>query len=317
MSVLRVTGGAPLSGEATVLGALAAGENRVRGWLAAGDTLATLGALSALGIDVERDGSTLRFVGSGLRAPQGAIDCANAGTAMRLLAGLLAGQPFESVLDGSTQLRGRPMRRVTGPLREMGADIRDDDGRAPLRIRPAALHGKRHDLAVASAQVKSALLLAGLHADGVTEVIEPGPSRDHTERMLAAMGAPVEVDGHTVRVRRADGSLRPLDLIVPGDLSSAAFLLAAAAAQPGADVLVSGVGLNPTRTGVLDALRAMGADLRVGHTGEAGGEPVGAVRVQGGGLRGAEIAGALVVRAIDELPVLAVAATQAEGETRR
>ena len=327
MSVLRVTGGAPLSGEATVpgdksishraliLGALARGGNHVRGWLAAGDTLATLGALRALGVDVERDGSTLRFAGGGLRAPVAPIDCANAGTAMRLLAGLLAGQPFESVLDGTAQLRARPMRRVTGPLRVMGADIADQDGRAPLRIRPAVLHGMRHELAVASAQVKSALLLAGLHADGVTEVVEPAPSRDHTERMLAAMGALVEVDGCTVRTRRPEGPLHPLDLTVPGDLSSAAFLLAAAAAQPGADVLVSGVGLNPTRTGVLDALRAMRADLRAGHTDEVGGEPVGVVRVQGGGLRGAEIGGALVVRAIDELPVLAVAATQAEGET--
>jgi 3-phosphoshikimate 1-carboxyvinyltransferase len=311
----RVPGDKSISHRALILGMLAPGETRVRDWLAAGDTLATLDAVRALGVDVRRDGDALTFVGGSLAPPGAPIDCRNAGTAMRLLAGALAGQPFASTLDGSPQLRRRPMKRITTPLEAMGADITSDDGRAPLHIHPAQLAGITYEPPIASAQVKSAVLLAGLFAEGETVVIDPGPSRDHTERMLAAMGADLAVDGPRVALRPPDDPLQPLDLTVPGDLSSAAFLIAAAAALPGSDVRIEGVGLNPTRTGVLDALRAMGADLAVEDKTSQSGEPVGTVRVRGGGLRGSRIAGAITVRAIDELPVLAALATQAEGET--
>lgn len=325
--LLHVRPGGPLHGETWVpgdksishrvliLGALAAGETRVRGWLAAGDTLATLGAVRALGVEVEQRDDALTFRGGELQAPEDAIYCANAGTAMRLLAGLLAGQPFASVLDGSPQLRARPMRRITAPLAEMGARIESEGDRAPLHITPAALYGIDYAPPVASAQVKSAVLLAGLQAEGATTVSEPGPSRDHTERMLGAMGAPVRVEGRTVCVEGGALPLAPLDVVVPGDFSSAAFVIAAAAMLPGSDVRVVGVGLNPTRTGLLDALRRMGAQIDVEAVDEQGGEPIGALRVRGEGLTGADVFGEEVVRAIDELPILAVAATQAEGET--
>ncbi|HEC22676.1 MAG TPA: 3-phosphoshikimate 1-carboxyvinyltransferase, partial [Chloroflexi bacterium] len=248
-----VPGDKSISHRALILGALADGENVIENWLVAGDTLATLGALEALGVEIERRDGRLRFRGGALSPPPAPVDCANAGTAMRLLAGLLAGQPFASVLDGSEQLRRRPMRRVVKPLRRMGADIEDTDGRAPLRIRPAHLTGLEHRPEVASAQVKSAILLAGWHAEGVTTVIEPGPSRDHTERMLRAMGAPLTVEGRRVTLGAERPRLAPLHLRVPGDFSSAAFLIVAAALLPGSDVRITGVGLNPTRTGLLDA----------------------------------------------------------------
>lgn len=234
---------------------------------------------------------------------------------MRLLAGALAGQPFDSTLDGSPQLRQRPMRRVTEPLRQMGAQIEDDDGRAPLVIRGTSLNGSVHQLEVASAQVKSALLLAGLHADGPTTIIEPGPSRDHTERLLAAMGAELAVDGHVIRLVNPGVALDPLDLTIPGDFSSAAFLLVAALIVPRSDVRLSAVGLNPTRTGLLDVLRGMDGNIVIQGLTEESGEPVGGLRARASGLSGTVVEGDDVVRAIDELPVLAVAATQAEGVT--
>ena len=300
-----------------MLGALAAGQSHIRGWLAAGDTLATLGIMRALGLEVERKGDALTFTGGGtLCQPNGTLDCVNAGTCMRLMAGLMAGQPFPSVLDGSEQLRKRPMRRVVEPLRTMGADITDTDGRAPLTIHPARLSGQVHRLKVASAQVKSAILLAGLFAEGQTTVIEPGPGRDHTERMLTAMGAAIHQDGATVTLQPLDGAaLRPLDMTIPGDPSSAAFLVAAAAMIPGSDVQVTGVGLNATRTGLIDALRRMGARIEYEDEVEQGGEPTGTIHVRGGELHATEVGGEEVVRAIDELPILAVAATQAQGET--
>jgi 3-phosphoshikimate 1-carboxyvinyltransferase len=310
-----VPGDKSISHRALILGTLAGGTNHVRGWLAAGDTLATLEAIRALGIRVDRQGDSLTFSGGELRPPSGPIHCANAGTAIRLLAGVLAGQPFGSVLDGSEQLRKRPMKRVTEPLRAMGADISDRDGKAPLSIRPATLTGIEHTLKIASAQVKSAILLAGLFAEGETRVIEPGPSRDHTERMLMAMGGPIEAGGRQSKVTALERPLDPLNLSVPGDISSAAFLLVAAACLPGSDLRLTGVGANPTRTGILDALRLMGADITSEDESEEGGEPVGTLRVRGGDLRGIEIGGELVVRAIDELPIIAVAAAQAEGET--
>ncbi len=305
-----------LSHRALILGALARGRSTARGWLDSGDTRATLEAVQALGVEIERDGaSCLTIHGGNLEAPDRPCDCANAGTAMRLLAGVLAGQSFDSTLDGSDQLRRRPMRRVTDPLRRMGAQIEDDDGRAPLRIRGSRLRGTRHRLDIASAQVKSALLLAGLHADGPTTIIEPGPSRDHTERLLTAMGAELVLDGRVIRLLNSDVELQPLDLTIPGDFSSAAFPLIAALIVPRSDVRLSAVGINPTRTGLLDVLRRMQGDVVVQEVCDESGEPVGGLRVRASGLQGTLIEGDDVVRAIDEFPVLAVAATQAEGTT--
>jgi 3-phosphoshikimate 1-carboxyvinyltransferase len=328
MTLLRVTPATSLRGTTTVpgdksishrallLGSLARGENYVRGWLPAGDTLATLGAIRALGIDVQRDGDRLTFTGDTWKQPSAPIDCENAGTLMRLIAGMLAGQPFPSVLDGSNQLRKRPMRRITEPLRAMGADIDDTDGKAPITIRPAALRGMTHELKIASAQIKSAILLAGLFADAPTTVIEPGPGRDHTERMLASMGATIKVDGAASTVAPLNGTwLTPLDLTIPGDPSSAAFLIVAASIAPSADLTITGVGLNATRTGLIDVLHRMGADIVIKDENEQGGEPVGTIRLRSANLMGTSVGGAEVVRAIDEIPILAVAATQADGET--
>ncbi len=314
----RVPGDKSISHRAIILGALAEGESHVRGWLAAGDTLVTLASVRALGVEItQHSANDLTVCGRGLGglvAPSAPLYCANAGTAMRLLAGVLAGQPFRSTLDGSAQLRRRPMRRVTEPLRAMGARVTDTDGHAPLHFAPATLRGLTYTMPVASAQVKSALLLAGLYATGPVTVAEPGPSRDHTERMLRAMGADVQAEDGRVTLRPPQ-ALRPLELDVPGDMSSAAFVLIAGLLAGAGRVCVQGVGINPTRTGLVDILQAMGAQVTLENVRESGGEPVADVCAERGALRGAEVGGALIVRAIDEFPALMVAATQAEGET--
>jgi 3-phosphoshikimate 1-carboxyvinyltransferase len=310
-----VPGDKSISHRAVLLGALADGVSHVRGWLAAGDTEASLRAVQALGVPVEREGPhTLVIHGGTLQPAAGPLDLVNAGTGIRLLAGIMAGQPFPSVLDGSQQLRRRPMKRVIEPLRQMGARIEAEDMHAPLRIEPAVLRGIEYTLPVASAQVKSAVLLAGLFAEGVTTVIQPGPARDHTERMLRAMGADVVIDGESVTLQPG-AALRPLAVAVPGDFSSAAFLIAAALIVPGSEVTVTHVNLNPTRTGLLDVLRAMGADITVSAAGEEAGEPVGDLQVRYGPLRAVEIGGETVVRMIDEFPALMVVALRAQGET--
>ncbi len=297
------------------MGAIAQGVSRVRGWLAAGDTEATLACVQALGVRVERhDAHTLTIHGGALQQPTEVLNFVNAGTGIRLSAGILAGQPFSSVLDGSEQLRRRPMRRIIEPLRLMGADIEATNDRAPLRIQPSRLRGIRYELPMASAQVKSAILLAGLYAEGVTEVVEPGPARDHTERMLASMGADIQTHEGVVAVT-SRGSLRPLDMTVPGDISSAAFLIVAACLVPDSDITLTNINLNPTRTGILDVLKEMGADIDVRETGLEAGEPVGTIRVRTSALRGVEVGGDVVVRMIDEFPVFMVAALHAEGLT--
>jgi 3-phosphoshikimate 1-carboxyvinyltransferase len=349
---VAVPGDKSLSHRALILGALADGVSQARGWLPAGDTLATLRCVQALGVAVERrDDTTLSVHGRGLwglQAPAAPLDCVNAGTAIRLLAGVMAGQRFPSVLDGSAQLRRRPMRRVTDPLRQMDAQIEDADGRAPLRIRPAHLRGITYEMPVASAQVKSSLLLAGLFADGPTTIIEPGPARDHTERMLRAMGAGVAANGARVTLTPGN-ALRPFDMTIPGDMSSAAFVIVAALLSPryqphppasspfdgegehggdssplstswGGDsgeglTRIENVNTNPTRTGILDILAQMGAEVALSGEREEGGEPVADLTVKPTPFRGAAIGGDLIVRAIDEFPALMVAATQAEGET--
>ena len=314
----RVPGDKSISHRALLLGALANGDSQVRGFLPSGDCRATMSCLQALGIEVRsHDATTLTIRGRGLhglQTPAAPLNCVRSGTTMRLLAGILAGQTFASELTGGTQLRGRPMRRIVDPLRRAGAQIEDTDGHAPLTIRVGRLHGCEHDLSVASAQVKSALLLAGLYAGGPTVVRQPGPARDHTERMLGAMGATIELSGLTVTLT-PDSSLSPLALHVPGDISSATFALAAAALLPGSEVTITGVGVNPTRTGLLDVMGSMGSDIRLDNPRDEGGEPVGDVTVRSSELQGVDIGGHTVVRMIDEFPVLAVLATQAHGTT--
>ena len=305
-----------MSHRALLFAALARGESRVRGLLRAEDVHATWRAVERLGARVrEEDGRVVVTPPERLREPDDVIDCGNSGTSLRLLAGALCGLPGLSVLTGDASLRRRPVRRVIEPLRRMGASLsaRDGDRLPPLVVRGGPLAGARHVLEVASAQVKSAILLAGLAADGETSVVEPAASRDHTERMLRRMGAPLRVEGLEVTV--SPGRLSGGDVDVPGDISSAAFFLCAAAALPGSDVTARGVGTNPTRTGLLDVLSAMGTAVEVTGERESAGEPRADVRVRGGELRATSIGGALVPRLIDELPVLMVLATQARGRT--
>jgi 3-phosphoshikimate 1-carboxyvinyltransferase len=243
------------------------------------------------------------------------LDCGNSGTTMRLMAGVLAGQPMLSVLSGDASLRERPMARIIDPLRQMGAriDARDDGKLAPVAVRGGDLRGIRYNTPMASAQVKSAILLASLFAEGETVVEEPALSRDHTERMLATMGAPITRDGLAVRITR--GPLQPLSMRVPNDISAAAFWMVAAAVHPDAELRLTGVGVNPTRSGAIEALRAMGADLDVEEERTVGGEPVADIVVRSSRLEATEIAGDLVPRLLDEIPVLAVAAAFAHGKT--
>jgi len=314
---LRVGGDKSISHRAALIGALAAGDTVIENFLRADDCLATLRCLRALGVAVEDDGSRIIVRGAGprWRAPAAVLDAGNSGTTMRLLAGILSGQPFTAELTGDASLQARPMDRIVEPLSQMGARVEALGGGRypPLRITGGPLRGITYRLPVPSAQVKSAVLLAGLFAQGETAVVEPVPTRDHTERMLDWFGG--RVTRQAGRVSVTSSGLRGREVRVPGDISSAAFLLAAGAAQAGAEVAVEGVGLNPTRTGVLDVLRAMGADVEVRSPTERGGEPVGNVTVRGRPLRGVRIAGEMIPRVIDELPVLCVAAAVARGET--
>jgi 3-phosphoshikimate 1-carboxyvinyltransferase len=322
----RVPGDKSISHRAVILGSLAKGETRISGFLPSGDVEATVACLEKLGVAIDRyDGASLSVYGNGkygFRAqnhshdPNSVItlDCSRSGTTMRLLAGILAPQPFDVVLTGDPQLLRRPMNRLVEPLRQMGAQVIGKDGRAPLLIRGGQLRGAHHTLPVASAQVKSALLLAGLFAEGRTTVCQPGPSRDHTELMLSAMGAPVRQQGLEVSVSRSE-SLTSLSIEIPGDLSSAAFLMVAAALVPGSGLTIRGVGVNSTRTGLLDAMRLMGAGPRISRIRTHAGEPVGDIAVHASPLHGVEVRGDTIVRMIDELPILAVAATQAHGAT--
>ncbi len=317
---LRVPGDKSISHRSVILGALADGVTRVTGFLEGADALSTRDALRALGAHIEGpDHGVLRIQGvgvDGLRAAPGAIDCGNAGTAMRLLIGLLSGQPFASVLVGDESLTRRPMRRVVDPLALMGARIETRDGCPPVHVfaAPGGLRAIRYEMAIASAQVKSALLLAGLYAAGTTEVREPAPTRDHTERMLGGFGVRIARDGPWARL---DGGqrLRATDIDVPGDISSAAFFLVGASIAEGSDLTLEHVGVNPTRTGVLDILRAMGADITLEREREVGGEPVADLRVRGARLRGIEVPPEWVPLAIDEFPAIFVAAACAHGRT--
>jgi 3-phosphoshikimate 1-carboxyvinyltransferase len=317
----RVPGDKSVSHRSIMLGSLAEGTTRVTGFLQAEDCLATMNAFRAMGVRIEgpEEGRvTIHGVGMhGLKAPSEPLYLGNSGTSMRLLSGLLAGQPFDVVLTGDPSLSRRPMKRVTAPLREMGAQVETTEaGTAPLRIKGGApLKGIRYDMPVASAQVKSCLLLAGLYAEGETSVREPAPTRDHTERMLAGFAYPVRRDGDTVSVKPG-GKLVACDIDVPSDISSAAFFMVGASIAEGADVTLKHVGINPTRTGVIDILKLMGADIEIIDPREVGGEPVADIRIRASRLHGIDIPEALVPLAIDEFPVLFVAAACATGETR-
>ena len=314
-----VPGDKSISHRAIMLGAIADGVTRIEGFLEGEDTRATAAIFAQLGVRIEAPSEGVRIVHGvglhGLHAPSGPLDCGNAGTAMRLLAGLLAAQAFDSVLVGDESLSKRPMRRVIEPLSAMGAQIDSNDGCAPLRIRGGReLHVVDCTLPVASAQLKSALLLAGLYAQGETHVREPRPTRDYTERMLAAFGAACAfVPGEAALL--GGFPLQARDVQVPADFSSAAFLLVAASIVPGSELLLRRVGMNPRRTGLLRVLRAMGADIAEESTGEQGGEPVADLRVRHAPLHGIEVPVECVADMIDEFPALFVAAACAEGAT--
>ena len=334
---ITVPGDKSISHRAVMLSALAEGTTRITGFLYGADCLSTIACFRQRGIPIELSQSetevTVHGRGMhGLRCPEGILDCGNSGTTTRLLSGILAAQPFRTVLTGDASIRRRPMKRIITPLSEMGARIRSlaDNGCAPLEITGAALHGIRYVSPVASAQVKSAILFAGLYADGPTTVIEPALSRDHSERMLTAMGAAVHTcisgtaeSGKDGEAGSAEITIEPAEelhafpgmLTVPGDISSAAYFLTAALLVPGSDILVRNVGINPTRDGILEVYRRMGADILEEEVREAGGERSADLRVKYGALHGTEIGGAMIPRLIDELPVIAAAAAAAEGDT--
>ena len=316
----RVPGDKSISHRAIMLGALATGETRIQGFLEGEDALATLEAFRAMGVRIEgpeRGRVTVHGVGMrGLRRPPGPIDLGNSGTSMRLLCGLLAAQDFDVELRGDASLSRRPMERVAQPLRQMGAALETRAGGVPPVLIKGGqrLRGIDYALPMASAQVKSCVLLAGLYAEGETAVTEPAPTRDHTERMLRGFPYAVTVDGARVSLT-GGGSLRAADIDVPGDISSAAFFLVAASIAEGSDLTLEHVGINPTRTGVIDILRLMGADIAVLNERESGGEPVADLRVRAAPLQGIAIPPALVPLAIDEFPAIFVAAACAAGET--
>lgn len=318
----RVPGDKSISHRSIMLGSLADGVTHVKGFLEAEDALATLQAFKDMGVVIEgpKNGElTIHGVGKhGLKAPQKTLYLGNSGTSMRLLSGLLAGQAFDSVLIGDKSLSGRPMKRVTDPLAQMGAVIETTEkGTAPLHIKgqDGKLKGIDYQMPMASAQVKSCLLLAGMYAEGATRVTEPAPTRDHTERMLNGFSYPVEKEGAKVTIT-AEGRLTAADIDVPSDISSAAFFLVGASIAQGSDILLNHVGINPTRTGVIDILRLMGANIEILNERIVGGEPVADLHVKSAPLKGIDIPEELVPLAIDEFPVLFVAAACAEGQTR-
>lgn len=317
---LTIPGDKSVSHRSVMFAALADGTSHIEGFLEGEDTRATARIFSQLGVRIETPSPSQRIVHGvgidGLQAPDAPLDCGNAGTGMRLLAGLLAGQAFDCTLIGDESLSGRPMRRVTGPLSQMGAKIdAQDDGTPPLQVHGGqALHGIDFASPVASAQIKSAVLLAGLYAQGETSVVEPHPTRDYTERMLSAFGVEIEFSPGKARLRGGQ-RLRATDIVVPADFSSAAFYLVAASIIPGSELRLKQVGLNPRRTGLLHALRLMGADITEENPAEQGGEPVADLVVRYAPLKGARIPEELVPDMIDEFPALFVAAAAAEGQT--
>ena len=316
---ISLPGDKSISHRAIMLGGIGQGETRVTGFSDCLDCRNTLNAFLKLGIEIKEDSSgEMTIHGQGLRgltSPDEIIDVGNSGTTMRLLSGILAAQDFSSTLTGDESLRKRPMKRIILPLREMGAKISSpDDNHPPITIVGQKLHPIDYISPIASAQVKSCILLAGLYARGTTRLTEPSPSRDHTERMLRYVGAPLKIKGLTVSIEGVR-ELQAKPIAVPGDISSGAFFIVACLLLQDSDVRIKGVGINPTRTGFLDVLKEMGASIRIENAHDLCGEPVADIFVKSSGLRATKIGGRLIPRVIDEIPVLAVAATQAEGVT--
>lgn len=316
---LTVPGDKSISHRAVMFGALAEGTTTIHGFLKGADCLSTIGCFQAMGIDIEEKEDTIYVHGKGLRglqAPDGVLDVGNSGTTTRLISGILAGQNFTSELSGDASLNTRPMKRIIAPLSMMGADItsKNGDGCAPLLIHGRPLSAIHYDSPVASAQVKSCVLLAGLYTDGETSVTEPALSRDHTERMLRSFGADIRTEGRTCTITPPK-TLHGQHIEVPGDISSAAFFIAAACITPDSDVLIQNVGINPTRAGILEVCRAMGADVSLENVREAGGEPVADIRARTSRLKGTVIEGDIIPTLIDELPVIALMACFAGGQT--
>ncbi|MDP3260505.1 MAG: 3-phosphoshikimate 1-carboxyvinyltransferase [Thermodesulfovibrionales bacterium] len=323
-----------ISHRAVILSSLAKGKSIVRNFLRAEDTMSTVNAFRKLGVKIEDKGKKITIGGNGihgLKEPEDIIDCGNSGTTARLMSGILAGNPFFSVLTGDRSLRSRPMGRVITPLRQMGAEImaRDNDRYLPIAVRGRKLKAIKYAMPVASAQVKSALLLAGLYADGETEISEPIKSRDHTERMLPSYGAKIKIEGFKIKIKGGQ-ELKARNIDVPGDFSSAAFFIVAALLVENSDVLIRNVGINPTRTGLLDVLKTMGAEIELTNTRDVSlnpslvtrhsslfaDEPVTDIHCKGGkGLKAVNITKEQVPALIDEFPILCIAATQADGVT--
>jgi len=311
-----------MSHRAAMFAAIAEGTTKIGNFAASADCASTLGCLSALGIGVEREGSNVTVKGAGKNGftkPKSDLDCGNSGTTMRLMAGILSGQRFESVLTGDESLQKRPMKRVIDPLTQMGASIASENGCAPLRIKGSGLAGLEYRLPVASAQIKSCVLLAGLFADGETTVIEPTPTRDHTERMLRWFGCELIEEtadsGKRITIS-GDHVLKANDFVVPGDVSSSAFFLVAAACLPGSSLVLENVGLNPSRIAVIDALKRFGANIDIQNERIVYNEPVGDIAVSGLIAQSGEshvLKGEIIANLIDEIPILAVFGTQLDG----
>jgi 3-phosphoshikimate 1-carboxyvinyltransferase len=317
---ITVPGDKSIAHRAVIFGSIAGGRTRIYNLSGGEDNSRTVRAFRQLGVEIGRDGDALCVEGkgfAGLRQASEAIDCGNSGTTIRLMSGLLAGLPFHSELDGDASIRQRPMKRVIEPLTRMGAKIRSKagNGLAPLEIDGGGLHGMHYRMPIASAQVKSAILLAALQAEGETVIEEPQRSRDHTEVMIRGFGGAVGVDGVQITLKGGQ-HLRGQDVRIPGDISSAAFFLVAAALVPGSDVTVRNVGCNPTRDGIVEVLRAMGAAIELFNERTEGGERVVDIHVTGGPLRGVDVGAEWVARTIDEYPILAIAGAVAEGVTR-
>lgn len=314
---ITVPGDKSISHRAVMLGALANGTTHITGFLMGEDCLSTIDCFRKMGVSIDVSDKEVVVEGVGLHgltAPECELYTGNSGTTTRLLSGILAGQSFTSTMNGDATIQRRPMGRVMKPLREMGASIEGkDDNFCPLTMHPSELHGIEYRLPVASAQLKSAILLAGLYAEGQTTVIEPAPSRDHTERMFRALGVEIETNGNVITLNPPE-DLHAVDIAVPSDISSAAYFLVAGAIVPGSELTIKNVGVNPTRTGIIDVLRDMGADITESNFRDDA-EPVCDLTVRYSRLHGTEIGGAIIPRLIDELPVIAVAAAFAEGET--
>ncbi|MBQ7583478.1 MAG: 3-phosphoshikimate 1-carboxyvinyltransferase [Lachnospiraceae bacterium] len=317
---LRVPGDKSISHRAVMFGAIAEGVTHINGFLNGADCISTINCFKALGVKIEHDGGTgvtVCGVGlHGLKKPDGVLDCGNSGTTVRLMSGILAGQGFTSTITGDASIRKRPMKRIMTPLMEMGADISSLEGNdcAPLKLRAASLHGIDYRSNIASAQVKSAVLLAGLYAEGETTVTEPALSRNYTELMLSAMGADITRSGLSVTLRPGK-PLKAQDITIPGDISSAAYFIGAALILKGSDLLIKNTGINPTRAGIIEVFKAMGGSISLENERTEAGERVADIRVKSSALHGTEISGDIIPTLIDELPLIAVVAAFAEGTT--